>query len=399
MVLRMHPDYQQLVDQANRSHEQNRNPQGISAEDICLARLYCYAFRKHVIGVFHATRVAIEQQSSAGTLSVVLRRRSIECLDDLANLSMEPVPTDYRVVISMFHRYHNGVLRIIDSIESEAQALRDPKIARIADLFHKTIEGITTSCGICPSQDIDVPEQASFVVPGLGIIIVPLVYGDHHSWNLAYLAGEFRDVPIHRHSQGVEIHLGYNPTHGITVLGNCRAPVKDGYAMPIPPETDHGWVNTGDHIHHVPFIFGSLIHSGWGVFLDVAPRPCPLEDLQLVDRDSVPFSQMVYLERQIDRAAAMTSSWHSTLIPHTVTNRNNSGGLTLGITRIDPAGYTFPRDDFRIVAVVRGQCRASIERIECDMSAHDHFGIPMDMSASLKQVGPDPLVVLDTMIK
>ena len=108
------------------------------------------------------------------------------------------------------------------------------------------IEDITASNGINLSRDDEAPTQAGFIVPNLGITIVPLVYGDHHSWNLAYLAGDKRNVPVHRHHFGVEIHLGFNPTHGQTVLGTHRANVDEGYAMPVPPETDHGWINTGE---------------------------------------------------------------------------------------------------------------------------------------------------------
>src|SRR5262249_51830195 len=157
-----------------------------------------------------------------------------------------------------------------------------------------------------------------------------------------------------------------------------------GYAMPIPPETDHGWVNTGGDIHHVPFIFGSLKHGGWGVFLDVEPQPRPVEELPLVDRDSPQFGQMVYLERQIARAEAMASSWRTTLIPAAVTNRQGSGGLELNLTRVNRAGFTFPAADFRIIAVVRGQGVVAIDGVEQTVRAHDHFGVPAGMTAVLR---------------
>ena len=56
MTLRLHPVYQELIEKAIRSHEKNRNPEGITSEDVDRARLYCYAFRRHTIGTFHATR-------------------------------------------------------------------------------------------------------------------------------------------------------------------------------------------------------------------------------------------------------------------------------------------------------------------------------------------------------
>lgn len=395
----MHPAYEQLIEKAGASHEKNRSPEEITPDDVCLARLYSYAFRLHAIGTFHATRLAIQDRPPAGSLAAAYRTRATEALEDLANQAMEPVPADFRAVISTLYRYHRSVLRVVDSLQHDYSDSKDPQIDRIGLLFRQIIEQIITGNGIHLSQDTEAPEQASFVVPNLGIMIVPLVYGDHHSWGLAYLAGEERNVPTHRHHHGVEIHLGFNPTHGVTVLGSHRAVVEEGYAMPIPPETDHGWVNTSDRIHNVPFIFGSLVHSGWGVFMDVVPQPRPVEELTLVDRDSPPFGQIVYLERHIAAAEAMASSWRTTLIPHTVTNRQGSGGLELSLTRINPAGYAFPTDDFRIMGVVRGRGIVSIEAIQREVSSHDHFGIPGGMQASMKQIGSDPLVVLDVVIK
>jgi hypothetical protein len=260
------------------------------------------------------------------------------------------------------------------------------------------MESITSCCGIHPVCDTEAPEQASFVVPGLGIRIVPLVYGDHHSWNLAYLDGEARDVPVHRHHQGVEIHLGYEPTHGETILGDSRARVDEGYAMPIPPATDHGWINTDESPHHVPFIFGSLTHAGWGVFFDVEPATRPPTQLRTVARDNAAFNQMVYLEREFDRAARMPSAWRTVLIPHTVTNRGPSGGLQLGMTRVNSGGYTFPNSTFRIVAAVRGRGHVEVDDIGARIETHDHFGIPSGMRCTLRQTGDAPLVVLDAQI-
>jgi hypothetical protein len=326
----MHPIYADLIEKAERSHSLHRSPAGITAKDVGHARLYCYAFRLHAIGAFHATRLAIAALPEAGPLSAAWRLRATEALSDLADQAMEGVPADFRAVISTLHRYHRGVERVLDSLRRDLQAAPHPVTQRIERLFRSCMEEISGGCGIHITQDTQAPEQASFVVPNLGIVIVPLVYGDHHSWNLAYLGGSIRNVPTHRHRHGVEIHLGYNPTHGLTVLGSARAAVDDGYAMPIPPETDHGWVNTSEQVHHVPFIFGSARHGGWGVFLDVEPRPQPIEHLtRLVDRDSPPFAQMIYLEREIQQIETMRQSWRKILIPHTVTSRHGSGGLEL----------------------------------------------------------------------
>jgi hypothetical protein len=312
---------------------------------------------------------------------------------------METIPDDFRALLVSLYRYHRGLERAWTSLIALRDLTRGSDVARIADLFRKALEPIVAGNGIHVTQDLNAPEQAHFVVPGLGIIIVPLVYGDHHSWNLAYLTGSARNVPTHRHHQGVEIHLGYNPTHGVTVLGNCRAQVDDGYAMPIPPETNHGWVNTAEDPHHVPFIFGSKQNGGWGVFLDVEPQPQPVDSLRMVPRDSPAFSQMVYLERHIAKAEKIASNWRGLLIPHTVTDRGGVGGIELAIGRANQQGWKWPVDSYRIVSIVRGQGRVSIEGVERDVGPHDHFGVPAGMSATVRQTGPAPLVFLDALLR
>ena len=82
-----------------------------------------------------------------------------------------------------------------------------------------------------------------------------------------------------------------------------------------------------------------------------------------------------------------------------MTHRRGSGGLELSLTRINPAGYDLPADEFRAVGVVRGQGTVSIEGIEQTINHHDHFGVPAGMQAHLKQTGNQPLVVLDALIK
>jgi hypothetical protein len=395
----MHPEYAELIARAVRSHERSRNPDGITSGDVARARLYCHAFRLHTIGAFHAARVALQPRPAAAPLAAAHRTRAVEALQDLADLGMDAVPRDFRAVISTLHRYHRGVLRVLDGLGQEADASGDAEVARIATRFRAALEPISAGNGVHLTRDLEAPEQASFIVPNLGIIIVPLVYGDHHSWNLAYLAGQARDVPLHRHHRGVEIHLGYNPTHGVTVLDDCRAEVAEGYAMPIPPETDHGWVNTAAEAHHVPFIFGSLAHGGWGVFLDVEAQPRPVSELRLVPRDSAAFAGMVHLEREIARAAAAASTCRTTLIAHTVTDRAGSGGLELNLTRVDGRGFAFPLDSFRAVSVARGQGVVAVEGIECDVAAHDHFGVPAGLRAEVRQTGAGPLVVLDALLR
>jgi hypothetical protein len=400
MTLRMHPIYRELTEKAERSHEKNRNPEGITAEDMDRARLYCYAFRRHTIGTFHATRQVLLTRPEPPPLAAAWRLRASESLGDMANQGMETVPRDFRAIISVLFRYHLGITRAIDSLHRDYLDSHDTEVDAIAHRFREVVEDITASNGINLSRDDEAPVQAGFVVPNLGITIVPLVYGDHHSWNLAYLADDSKNVPFHGHHSGAEIHLGFNPTHGQTVLGSHRANVDEGYAMPVPPETDHGWINTGGEVHHVPFIFGSRKYGGWGVFLDVEAQTRPVEEFTtLVPWESSAFSQMIHLERMIAQAEKMASCWRTTLIPYSVTSRGSTGGLELCLTRINPSGWKFPLDEFRAVSVVRGEGVVSMAGLEQTVSHHDHFGIPAGMEAVVKQVGEAPLVMLDATIR
>ncbi len=234
------------------------------------------------------------------------------------------------------------------------------------------------------------------MVPNLGITIVPLVYGDYHSWNLAYLGGDARDVPRHQHARGVEIHLGLGHVQGYTLLGQQRAEVSEGYAMAIPPQTPHGFVNTSGHDHYLPFVFGSKHLSGWGIVPDVEAQPIDLAALRLVSRSGACLNGLVYLDREIERAAKLPGNARWTLVKPEATYRPESGALELSIARVGSGGLDFPVDSFRIVGVVRGQGIARVGPVQQPVSAHDHFGIPAGLSARLQPIGPEPLVTLDT---
>jgi hypothetical protein len=386
---------------ARRCHSAGRCPFDIKPKDIDLARLYSYAFRAHVIGAFHATRLAVdglganERSSTAGPLAYLQT-----ALSDLADLAMDPIQPDMRALLSTFHHYDQGVRRAIDGLEQLLEIAGDGRLDRIARRFRAAVEAISNSGGIVVTRDTAVPEQASFVVPNLGITIVPLVYGDFHSWNLAWLSGPKSDVPVHWHREGVEIHLGFGPMHGETILGKCRAEVGEaGYAMPIPPLTAHGYVNRSDHEHHVPFVYGSLKAGGWGVFLDVDPQPCAVERLKKVDLKNRAMNGSLELEPAIAQAAALGSSKRRVLIPPKATDRNGCGGLELGVARVTPRGLRLPVDSFRAVSVVRGQGLVDIAGVEQPIQAHDHFGIPAGMTVELWQKGREPLVILDALIR
>jgi len=268
MRLPLHTSYSQLLEKVHASHDQGRRTDQIDRADIDLARLYCYAYRIHTIGAYHATRLVLTEHPVQDPVARAHLQRAVEQLDDLANQGMELVPDDFRAVISTFYYYDRGVRRVLDALEQAYFSSRDATLDRIGQRFLQLMGEISAGNGLYLTRDTGAPEQASFVVPNLGITIVPLVYGDHHSWNLAYLKAPNLDVPFHRHHFGVEIHLGFEPLEGYMVLGNCKAPVLgEGYALPIPPMTRHGWVNTSGDEHHVPFIFGSLYQAGWGGFL------------------------------------------------------------------------------------------------------------------------------------
>ena len=169
--------------------------------------------------------------------------------------------------------------------------------------------------------------------------------------------------------------------------------------MPIPPMTRHGYINDSPMAHHVPFIFGSLTRGGWGVFLDVEPQPIPLERLEKVALLSRQMNRTIFLEREIEKAAAKFTSVRYPIIPASATDRNGVGGLELSVARINERGLSLQMDHFCIVSVVRGQGAVQMAGVERALGAHDHFSVPGGISAFLRQEGKAPLVTLDAVIK
>lgn len=397
--LRMHPNYERLADLTCKSHARGRTPSGISDRDITLARLYSHAFRGHVIGAFHATRGALAEFRSADPLVTAHCLRADDSLADLANRAMDTVGHDVRSLISTFHHYCTHVSRAVAALNAACERESSPRLLHVRNLFVRHMEAITAGNGIHLTQDTGAPEQASFVVPALGITIVPLVYGDHHSWNLAWLAGKRSDVPYHMHSAGVEIHLGYSPVHGYTVLGNSKAEITEGYAMPIPPNIRHGYTNIGSLVHHVPFIFGSQTCGGWGVFLDVEPQPEEVERLETTPIPAMPFNGSILLEREIEKAAEKQACVRYAIIPAEVTDRNGVGGLELSVSRVTPQGLEWKLDRFCAVSVERGRGVVEIAGEIRKLSPRDHFGIPAGVAASIRETGDKGLVLLDAVLK
>ncbi|MSR58625.1 MAG: hypothetical protein EXS05_13390 [Planctomycetaceae bacterium] len=395
----MHAHYERLADMACSSHARGRAPAGIDERDITLARLYSHAFRGQVIGAFHATREALKAEQTTDPLAQAHIARATELLTDLANRSMDSVGDDARALISTFHHYCTHVARVVDALDAACALTRSASLTRVTDLFVGHMQAITAENGIHLTRDTGAPEQGSFVVPSLGITIVPLVYGDHHSWNLAWLDGQRSDVPFHLHREGVEIHLGFEPLHGWTVLGDAKAELTEGYAMPIPPNTRHGYTNIGSQTHNVPFIFGSLTCGGWGVFLDVEPQPIELERLETTSVFSHKMNHTVHLVREIGKAAAKFAAVRYPLIPAEATDRDGVGGLELSIARVTSRGLELRPDRFCAVSVVRGRGVVAMAGEEREISAHDHFGIPAGVTATLRETGTEPLVVLDAILK
>jgi mannose-6-phosphate isomerase-like protein (cupin superfamily) len=397
--LRMHANYERLVDLALASHDQGRTTSGMSERDITLARLYSHAFRAHVIGAFSATRTALQSVSEVHPSARMQILSASDLLGDLANRAMDFVGHDVRALISTFHYYSTHVARTVDALDAACKLARSFELAIIRDRFATQMEAITAGNGIHLTQDTAVPEQASFIVPSLGITIVPLVYGDHHSWNLAWLEGDRSEVPYHLHREGAEIHLGYSPVQGHTVLGDARAELHEGYAMPVPPNTRHGYTNIGPGTHHVPFIFGSLTRGGWGVFFDVEPRPKELGSLRKEPVSGRFFPGTIFLEQEIESAAQSSRCVRYVLIPAELTDRNEVGGLELSISRVTGHGLELQLNRFLAVSVVSGQGIVDMAGEEREIARHDHFGVPANVTVRIHQTGEEPLVLLDSVLK
>jgi hypothetical protein len=262
----------------------------------------------------------------------------------------------------------------------------------------QNINAVTSCNGTYVARDIVRPEQGAFLVPNLGISIVPVIYGDHHSWNAAFLAADQAGVSVHRHKKGAEIHLGFSHVKGHTILGSGFAEVTEGYAMPIPPMTEHGFLNTSGHDHVLPFVFGSLPMTGWGIFFDVEPRPDDGLQRQKYALQSPAMNHSVFLDQAIQRMVAGTDNMREVLIPAERAGSPAIGGLELTVNRVGRGQIDLVSDHYRIVSVQSGKGRVCIGDVESEVSDHDHFGIPADLKCSLTALGENPLVFLDAMM-
>ena len=388
--------YVQLIQKSAWSHQNGRSIFHIEEQDVALARLYCYGYRSQTIGAFHACREAVQSVlESDGDHSKALSN-ALHLLARLADMAILSVPRDFRALLFTLHYYHLMTRETAAALESYCAAGNSPKMETILDQFISKMGQITCGNGIFVARDNVMPEQASFKVPNLEIIIVPLIYGDCHSWNSAHVPGHASALTSHRHRQGMEIHLGFSPIHGKSILGDCCAELHEGYAMPIPALTDHGFENLSGHDHLVPFVFGSATLGGWGIFFDVEPRSKRCADLQDISLES---QGSIYVERELSRMARGSGSTREILIPSSATASNSTDGLELGIGRAGPEGFSLMEEGFRILSVQRGTAEIKIGPVTSALKEHDHVGIPGGMEAEMIPKGKTSVVFLDTFLR
>ena len=398
MTFKRSDAYLQLIEKADRSYQNNRGVFHIEEEDIALARLYSYGYRSQTIGAFHACREAVQSVHESDGDDAEALTRALDLLNQLANLAILPVPGDFRALLFTLYYYDLKIREAIAALESYCVARTSPTMETIKGRFISKMTEIAGGNGIYVSKDNVMPEQASFLVPNLGIMIVPLIYGDHHSWNSAFVSGPASGMTTHRHREGVEIHLGFSPIHGDTILGDCCAEVHEGYAMPIPAGVDHGFENLSGHDHLLPFVFGSATLSGWGVFFDVEPRPKRSEDLQKVPLQSMEMNRSVYLERELSRMGEGSGNDRKILISSSATASPRAGALEMGIGRANAEGLSLQEERFRMVSVQSGAAEIKIGSVTAKLEEHDHVGIPGGMEAQIVSKETRPVVFLDAFL-
>jgi mannose-6-phosphate isomerase-like protein (cupin superfamily) len=135
------------------------------------------------------------------------------------------------------------------------------------------------------------------------------------------------------------------------------------------------------------------------VFLDVEPQPIELDRLKTSTVLSNRLNNTVLLEREIDKVAGKFSCVRYPLIPAEATDRHGVGGLELSIARVTSRGLELRPDRFCAVSVVRGRGVVAMSNQEREIAAHDHFGIPAGVVATIRETGGDPLVLLDSVLK
>ena len=353
------------MDKSLWSHAHGRTVAHVSPAEVDRARLFSYGYRSQTIGAFHATGVALRELASRYPefRDATWLTQACTLLHQLESKAMDAIEKDPRALISTFHNYDRWIVLVLELLTKACAEIPLSELESIRQKFLERIEKVTSGDGIYIAQDTTLPEQGAFVVPDLDISIAPIIYGDNHSWNAAFLAGGRPGVSLHRHRQGAEIHLGYGALKGKTIVGSNFAEVSEGYAMPIPPMTDHGFLNTSGHDHVVPFIFGSLLLGGWGVFFDVEPRDQPALVEQPLESEAMNGS--VFLDQAIAEMQQGSGCLRRVLIPAHRAGSRETGGLELAIARvgravIDPPGRSLPHPRHPIRASKDSHSRSGV---------------------------------------
>jgi uncharacterized RmlC-like cupin family protein len=400
MSLLVSDDYAHVVEKARWSHAHGRSIDHIQASDIEAGRLFSYGFRTQTIGTFHATRVALEAEAGKGTGAYVDACLSQCCalLDQLEAKAVDPILPDHRALISTLYSYDQGTNQVDDLLTRVCARGTYPRLRTIHDRFLRNIQRVTAGNGFYVARALELPEQGAFIVPDLDISIAPVIYGDHFSWNAAFLVADRPGVAVHRHRYGAEIHLGYAPVKGHTILGDSFTEVEEGYAMPIPPMTYHGFYNTSGEDHVVPFVFGSLKMAGWGIFFDVEPQPVEPVKRRAEPLESPAMNHSIFLERAIRKMRSSQGLMRQVLVPAHRAGSNEIGGLELAVSRAGQGAMEMSSPHYRIISVDSGRAQVQIGNVESEVTRHDHFGVPAEISCQITPLGPDPFVFLDARI-
>jgi mannose-6-phosphate isomerase-like protein (cupin superfamily) len=107
----------------------------------------------------------------------------------------------------------------------------------------------------------------------------------------------------------------------------------------------------------------------------------------------------VYLDREIDAAAAKHHPVRYPIISASLTDRADVGGLELSVSRVTSRRFRLTSDRFCAMSVVRGRGVVWMADQECAVAKHDHFGVPANLTVEMQASGSEPFVLLDAVLK